>query len=356
MADMDFDRHPYMVIWEVTRSCALACRHCRAEAQPRRHPDELTTEEGLALIDSIERAGPKLLIFSGGDPMMRPDIFELIRHATAKRTMRVALSPSATPRLLKTDFHKIREAGIARMSLSIDGYDRESHDTFRGVPDTWDWTMEAVKKAKDAGIGLQINTTMTRMNFEHFDAFPKLLEWVEPVTWSVFMLVPMGRGKREDLLRGREIEDLFEKMAALSARVPYAIKTTEGQHYRRVSLQSRGLPPDSRDHSIIGLNDGKGFIFISHTGEVMPSGFLPLVGGDVRQGEVLDIYRDSPVFRELRDPASFKGKCGICEYHDICGGSRARAYAMTGDYLGPEPYCIYRPESLRAKYEQPLSP
>lgn len=344
-----WDDHPFIVIWEVTRSCALACRHCRAEAQPRRDPRELSTEEGFRFIDQVAKAAPGYFILTGGDPMMRPDIVELAAYGRSKG-LEVALSPSATPKFLNADLNALHEAGLHRLSLSLDGASQETHDTFRGVKGTWDWTRRAMDACRAHGLDFQINTTLTRQNLGEFDRFAELMETIRPVMWNLFLLVPTGRGKSGDLLDGAELEALFHRLYTLSKTAPYKIKTTEGQHYRRVAWQrwreERSGPPPMLGNT----NDGKGFVFISHTGEVYPSGFLPMVAGNVRQAELIDLYRDSPLLQALRDPGRLKGKCGRCEWNQICGGSRARSYAMTGDFLASEPLCTYQPHS------NPLAP
>ena len=274
--------------------------------------------------------------------MVRPDLLEIVASAS-ERGLHVALSPSATPRFLKADLCRFRDVGLQRVSLSIDGSNRESHDRFRGVPGTWDRTMEAVVLARDAGLEVQINTTFTRQNLREFPAFVRLMNEIRPSLWSVFQLVPTGRAKEEDLLTAHQLEDLFQVLYELSLSAPYAIKTTEGQHYRRVALQMWKRNPHRPKPRILPINEGNGFVFVSHSGDIQPSGFLPITAGNVRQDELIDVYRDSRIFRELRDADLLKGKCAYCEYRKVCGGSRARAYAMTGDYLAQEPLCIYQP-------------
>jgi radical SAM protein with 4Fe4S-binding SPASM domain len=337
MPGFDFNQRPFLVVWEATRACALACRHCRASSQPKPHPRQLATDEGFRLLDQVVRAEPAIFILTGGDPAHRPDYKELLKYAAGKN-LRVALSPSATPQLLKTDFNELKALGVARMSLSLDGASRETHNAFRGVAKSWDWTMQALKRARDAALPIQINSTFTRQNIGEFEQFTRLLEELKPAAWTVFLLVPTGRGKVGDLLSGEELEELFNRLYDFSLKAPFPVKTTEGQHYRRVALQ-RGQKPEE----VSGVNDGKGFVFISHTGEICPSGFLPCVAGNVRTDELADVYRNSPVFRELRDSKLLKGKCGRCEFKEICGGSRARAFALTGDYLAEEPLCVYEP-------------
>jgi radical SAM protein with 4Fe4S-binding SPASM domain len=339
-----WDQNPFIVIWEVTRACALACRHCRAEANHRRDPRELSTAEAEQLIDQVARAKPKIFILTGGDPMHRNDLLHLVEYGS-RRGLHMAMSPSATPRFLKTDLKSFQDAGLKRISLSLDGATRETHDAFRGVPGTWDRTMASVAKAKEIGLSIQINTTFTRQNLSELDGFVEILGEIAPATWSVFQLVPTGRGKMDDLLTGDEMEALFQRLYALSKKVSYAIKTTEGQHYRRVALQQWKRNGGSRPVAS-GVNDGKGFVFISHIGEICPSGFLPFTAGTVRTEELIDVYLNAPIFRELRDPDALKGKCRQCDFRTICGGSRARAFAMTGDYLAEEPLCIYQPGGM----------
>lgn len=345
---------PFVVIWEATRCCDLACRHCRATANRRHHPEELKTAESKRLIDQIARCNPGIFIITGGDPMQRADLLELVQYATGKG-LRVALSPSATPKFLSTDMKPFHQAGVRRMSFSLDGAEPMTHDAFRGVEGTAEWTMEAIQSAQQVGIDIQINTTMTRQNIGEFDDFKHVVTMLKPAVWTVFMLVPTGRGKSRDMLNGLEVETLFQGLADWEQEAPYEIKTTEGQHFRRVSLQRWKARGGRREPRIAAINDGKGFVFISHTGEICPSGFLPLPGGNVRKEELIDVYRNSPIFQQLRNPDALKGKCGRCEYRALCGGSRARAYAMTGDYLAPEPLCIYQPVSSELHHSSPTA-
>jgi MoaA/NifB/PqqE/SkfB family radical SAM enzyme len=226
MNGFNLDERPFLVIWEVTRACSLACRHCRAEAQPHRHPLELNTWEAFGLIEQIARTRPALFVLTGGDPIRRPDLKDLIHYA-AKKGLRIGLTPSATPEFLQVDLRELKELGVARLALSLDGASRETHDRFRGVPGTWDWTMQAIDSARAAGIPLQINTTFTRQNLGEFDAFAEVLQAIQPALWSVFQLVPTGRGQSSDLLTAEEMEHLFERLFHLSLQVPYDIKTTE---------------------------------------------------------------------------------------------------------------------------------
>lgn len=338
-----FDDRPVIVIWEVTRACALACVHCRAEAMACADPGQLSTEEAFGLLDQVARCAPQVLVLTGGDPMERADLLDVVQAAT-DRGLRVALSPSATPRFCAADLGTFARAGVQRISLSLDGATEASHDAFRGVPGTWAWTMQAVDAIRAAGIELQLNTTLSRRNAHELEAFFDVVGRLHPTLWSVFVLVPTGRATTDDALDATELEALFERLANFAAEAPFGIKTTEGQHYRRVEHQrwlARGR--NGPRPSPMGLGDGKGFVFVSHTGEICPSGFLPLVAGNVRHDDLLDVYRSAPLFQALRDPDRLGGKCGWCEYRALCGGSRARAWALTGDPLGADPSCAYEP-------------
>jgi len=341
----DFDDRPFLVFWEITRACALACLHCRAEAQPRRDPEELDAAEAQRLIGQLADWMPPMLILTGGDPLMRRDAIDLVRHAS-DAGLHVGLSPSATPRLLRADFAQLKEAGVQRMSLSLDGATRETHDAFRGVPGTYDRTIEAVKRAHAAGLSLQINTTLTRGNVEEYEAFKRLMFVLKPAMWSVFLLVPTGRAGLESLPEAADIERIFEDMAGVRRDAPFAVKTTEGHHFRRVLIQQRGGGASRSRPGLSsppGIRDGRGVMFISHTGEVSPSGFLPIVCGNVRSTHPAEIYRQHPLFVSLRDNDALGGKCGRCEFRSVCGGSRARAYGITGDPFAADPACLYEP-------------
>jgi radical SAM protein len=316
---------------------------------------ELSTEEGKQLIDQIAALEVPVFVLTGGDPIKRPDLFELIGHAR-KVGVRVSLTPSATPLLTRDVVFRLKEAGLARLAVSMDGASAATHDAFRGLSGSFARTLDAVRWANEAGLPVQINTTFSRRNIGEIDDIVALVERLGITLWSVFFLVPTGRGKLNDLLSADEFEQVFAKIHQLSKKARFDIKTTEAQHYRRYALQQRvaerkaGIVSDAgvRVEDAIGraprgLNDGKGFVFISHTGEVFPSGFLPLSAGSIRQQPLAEIYRDSPVFRALRDTSQLEGKCGACEFKEICGGSRARAFALTGNAQAEEPCCSYIP-------------
>ncbi len=342
---VDMVERPFILFWEVTRACALACKHCRAIAQPQAHPDELCHDEAMALVDKIAELAPPMLVLTGGDPMMRSDIYELISYAT-QRGLRVALSPAATNRLVNADFARLKEAGVVSMSLSLDGATRETHDRFRGVPHTFERTLQAAQAAMDAGIQLQVNTTLAKSTLPELDGFIELMNRIKPDVWSVFVLVPTGRASLEDLPTAEQLESVWQRLEGLRSTLPFAIKTTEGHHYRRVLMQAAtkgGQPP----RHLIPTRDGKGVLFISHTGEVQPSGFLPLTAGNVRTDDLATLYRTHPIFVQLRDDDALGGKCGLCEFRRVCGGSRARAFGTCGDMMAAEPLCNYIPAALR---------
>lgn len=333
---------PLLVFWEVTRACALACKHCRAEAQPKPHPEELSHDEALRLIDRLAVLNPPMLVLTGGDPMMRRDLHDLIRAATAKG-LNVALSPAATARLLNTDFKALKDAGVSSVSLSLDGASESTHDAFRGIPDTYARTLEAAKLVKDAGLHLQINTTITKSTLKEFDAFVELMKKMQPDMWSVFLLVPTGRAAMDEMPAAEEVEAIWKRLAEVSKSVSFGVKTTEGHHYRRVAIQEARKKGEAPARHALPTRDGKGVMFISHTGEIQPSGFLPVTAGNVRTDDVCRVYRGHPLFVKLRDDNALQGKCGRCEYRTICGGSRARAYCVYGDAFAEDPLCGYQP-------------
>jgi len=368
---LNFDETPFLAIWEVTQSCDLACKHCRAAAQPIAHPEQLSTDEGKGLIDQIAAMHVPIFIFTGGDPLKRPDLYELIRYG-AEKNVKIAVTPSATPLLTRDAIFKMKEAGVVRLGISLDGSSPEIHDRFRGLAGAWARTIQAIEWANEAGIPIQVHSTISRHNAHDLDNLCALFEKQKIVMWNVFFLVPVGRGQLADLLTGDEFEQVFGKIYELSHRVNFQIKTTEAMHYRRYLLQ-HNLEERKVGHGHLGghpaaadyqpgaptadaqarnrgwatrrVNDGKGFMFISHTGNVFPSGFLPIHAGNIRQTPLGDIYRNAPIFKALRDTSRLEGKCGACEYKEICGGSRARAYALTGDPLAQEPCCIYQPRN-----------
>lgn len=366
---IDFDERPFIVIWEVTQACDLACVHCRASAQAWRNPLELTTEQGKRVIDDIADMQVPVFVITGGDPLKRPDIYELVEYAS-QRGVRTSLTPSATPLLTREAIAELQKRGLARLAISLDGPTAEIHDAFRRVSGSYQWTLNAVRWARELGLGVQINTTITRHNLRHLNQMIELLRTLDIALWSVFFLVPTGRGQTIDLISADEFEQVFEKLYDTAKTAKFDIKSTEAQHYRRFLLQQRtaerkagvpeaslkahpfasmiGVNTDGIGRAPKGINDGKGFAFVSHMGEVYPSGFLPVSAGNVRKTSLKELYRTSPLFTALRETGNLKGKCGECEFKEICGGSRARAYALTGDMFAEEPCCAYVPKRAMA--------
>ena len=358
---LDFSQSPLLVIWEVTQACDLACVHCRASAMPGRNPDELTTEEGYRLLDQVKAFGEAkgfgspLFVFTGGDPLKRPDLFDLVRYAV-RLGLRTNVTPSSTPLLTTEAIDKFKKGGVARMAISVDGADATTHDAFRQVPGSFDRCMMALRHARKIGLDTQFQTTVTRRNMHQLDRIAELVGEVGSKMWSLFFLIVTGRALAGDDLDAGQYEEVFAKMYEISKRVPFDIKTTEAMHYRRYILERqkeerRGAehPAESKSAMRVafrtaGVSDGRGFVFVSHKGEVFPSGFLALSAGNVRRDSLVDVYRNSQLFRVLRDPNLREGKCGACEYVHVCGGSRSRAFALTGDYLAEDPRCVYIPK------------
>jgi len=355
----NFDDAPFLVIWELTQACDLACMHCRACAIESRNPLELTTEEGYRLLDEVRSFGDPLMVFTGGDPLKRPDLFLLLERSV-RLGLRTTVTPSATPLLTEEAIENFQRCGVARMAISLDGPDAASHDGFRRVEGSFQRTIQALEHARAIGLPTQVNTTVTRHNVGRLAEIARLVEQYGVKLWSVFFLVATGRASVSQDLSAEEYEEVFRFLYERSKSASFDIKTTEAQHYRRYVAQQRkaeGAAPRASVSEVIqrqaGINDGKGFVFVSHTGEIYPSGFLPLASGNVRRHSLATVYRESPLFRALRNADNLGGKCGDCEYRNLCGGSRSRAYALTGDLLAEDPRCVYRPgaRSNRKKAE-----
>ncbi len=338
---VDFDQAPLLVIWETTQACDLACLHCRAEAQPRRDCGELSTLEAMAMMNDVRRFGRCLFVLTGGDPFKRPDLLELVQHG-ARIGLRMGLTPSATPLVTAARLAELQRVGLGRLAMSLDGATAATHDHFRGVVGSFQLTIDTLEAARGMGLPTQVNTTLTRETMKEFDGIVELVSELGIALWSVFFLVPVGRGRQEDVLSAEAFEDAFHRMYDLSLTAPFDIKSTAAPHYRRVVIQ-RQVEERRKVVRPRGVNDGNGFLFITHRGEVCPSGFLPIGRGNVRGDDLVKIYRDDPFFRSLRDPDSFQGKCGVCEFRKVCGGSRARAWAVTGSPLASEPFCTHMP-------------
>ncbi|MBI2300631.1 MAG: TIGR04053 family radical SAM/SPASM domain-containing protein [Armatimonadetes bacterium] len=357
MLQIDFNVSPFTVVWEVTRACALHCVHCRAIAQPRRHPKELTLDEGRQLLDTVKEFGNPILVLTGGDPMMRDDLFELIEHAALKLKLRTSLTPSATKMVNRARLQKVKDAGILRVAVSLDGASSEVHDAFRGYTGSFQRTMEILDDLRGLDMSFQLNTTVTQTNVDTLPDIAKLVEASGAVQWSVFFVVPTGRAGIEAMVSPERHEELMHWLAEMSDSAPFDIKSTAAPFYRRVAIQRKQAQEqgpvtfagagfryeDGLHRPVQGVNDGKGFVFISHIGEVYPSGFMPVSAGNVREESLLSIYRESQLFRDLRDPTKLEGKCGRCAFREVCGGRRARAYGVTGNWFASDPVCGYQP-------------
>ncbi len=350
-----YGRAPMLVYWETTLACGLACKHCRATAMPERSPDELTTEEGFALLDRVTGFGRPYphVVFTGGDPLRRPDL-EILVAAATERGIGASLAPAVTPDMTVERLAALKAAGIQTMSLSIDGSDAARHDGFRGVPGTFDMTIRAVDWAHAVGLPLQINTLVTDETLPDLPALYELMTGLGIIRWSLFFLISMGRGTGLREIGPADSERLNHWLYDLSKTSPFQIKTTEATHYRRVAI--RQMIKEGLDAAAIaatsvgrgfGVRDGNGIMFIAYDGSVHPSGFLPVSTGNVHTDDLVELYRTHPVFTSLRDVASYKGRCGRCEYVQMCGGSRARAFARTGDMLEADPLCPFVPPRTR---------
>jgi radical SAM protein len=355
---VDFARSPFLVIWEVTRACALACVHCRADAIPCRDPRELTTEEGFRLIDHVRALGdpPPLLVLTGGDPMRRPDLPELVGHA-ADAGLTVALTPSGTAAATRKRLQELKAAGLSRVAVSLDGPGPEAHDAFRRVRGSYSWTMKIIESVIDLGLPLQINTTISRMTLPYLEAMAARVAEFPLTLWAIFFLVQTGRGATLDQVSAEECERVLNFLYDLSLEAPFGIKTTEAPHYQRVVQQREnarrdaGLPIRTAQRRLHlraprSVGDGNGFVFVDHVGNICPSGFLPLARGNVRTDLLGDVYRFDEVFVRLRNPDALMGKCGRCEFRAVCGGSRSRAFAATGALMASDPLCAYEPSGV----------
>ncbi len=399
MHTFDITKKPFIIFWELTRACMLACKHCRAKAQRKRHPDELTTDEVFSTLDQLAEFGQPypLIVFTGGDPLMRDDIFEIVEHAT-KKGFRTAIAFSGTKLATKQRLEKLKDAGIARIAISLDGSNAEIHDFFRGVTGTFETSLEILRIARELEISTQINTTVSTYNLLDLPNIMRIGIENGVILWDVFFIVPTGRAKTEYMPSAQEFEDVLCWLYDVARETPLNVKSSAATHLRRVEYmrdqdsydietcelyqtlknkldeikeemgfgsrtgettegeigeisESKAVVAGAHGRSMardgirrmMGITDGRGMFFISHVGEVYPSGFLPIVAGNVRENTLKNIYMTSKIFVELKDPDNLKGKCGRCEFRYLCGGSRARAYAMTGDYLAAEPRCIYKP-------------
>lgn len=357
------DQRPLRVYWEITRACDLACRHCRASAVPDRDPGELSTDEGLLLLQRLAAFGDPLphLVLTGGDPLKRGDLFELIAGAQ-QLGLRVSVAPSATPLLTEEALRSLHAAGVDAISLSLDGSTVETHDAIRAIPGTYERTLEAAHIAHQIGLPFQVNTLVCTDTVDDLPAIYDHVLALGASRWSLFFLVTVGRGQVLEPVTPERAETLLNWVASLAPRAREAglmITTTEAPHLRRIVSERRRMLPMAQaaqgaahpGHGAVqhaaGVRDGNGILFISHTGDICPSGFLEIPTGNVKTDDVVEVYRSAPLFRDLRDPAAFAGRCGDCEYHFVCGGSRSRAWAATGDPLAEDPLCTYQPIGVK---------
>jgi radical SAM protein len=372
---MDFNDAPFLVIWETTRACALACVHCRADAIARRDPRELSTDEGFRLIDQVRAledrttGRPPLFVLTGGDPMRRPDLAQLVRYGT-DAGLTVALTPSGTAAATRARLAELKDAGLSRIAVSLDGPTPETHDAFRRVTGSYAWTMRIIESAIELGVPLQINSTISRLTLPYFDEMVTRVSDLPVTLWALFFLIQTGRGASLEQVSADQCETLLNRLYTLSLTAPFGIKTTEAPHYQRIVWQKRnadcGLriadsgsrnadspipnpqsPIRNKLRAPRSVNDGNGFVFIDHHGNICPSGFLPVQRGNIRTTRLADVYRDDEVFIRLRNADALLGKCGRCKFRAICGGSRSRAFATTGAVMGSDPLCAYEPGEAR---------
>ncbi len=341
-----------LVAWETTRNCNLACVHCRAAATCGPFEGELDTPNAFKLLDQIAKVGSPIIILTGGEPLLRPDIFDIASYGTAKG-LRMVMAPNGTLITAK-NAKKMTDSGIKRISASLDGATKESHDKFRGVEGAFEGALRGIEYVKEAGIDFQINTTITKSNLEQIPKILELAESLGAVAHHIFLLVPTGRGKYivDQAINAREYEETLNWFYDQREKTSLQLKATCAPHYYRILRQralAEGKTVSFKTHGLDavtrGCLAGTGFCFISHTGVVQPCGFLNLKCGDIRQNSFADIWHNSEQFKTLRDFSALKGKCGRCEYIRVCGGCRARAYEATGDFLAEEPLCLYQPGS-----------
>jgi radical SAM protein len=374
-------KKPVSVMWESTIACGLKCKHCKASAKTIPDPRELTTDEGKKLIDQMAAFGTPypILRITGGNALMREDIFDLIKHAKDSG-ITVTIAPSTTPHMNRENIMKLKEAGCDVVAMSIDGATAKAHDTFRGVPGTFDRLVRACEIMNEVGLPFRLLTTVTKFNVRELPNILKVAKNLGAAGFYFYMLIPTGRAREEYEIASNEYEDVFNFIYDLMQNPPLTVNAIAGcEPYRRVAVTRRLIEMGELEEGALAHGElyfylkeklegvlaslpkgenitpsayktrdksfGKG-IFVSHTGAVYPSSFLPLAIGDMRKSELKDIYNASTELEEMQDASKLKGRCGACEFNDVCRGSRSRAYAVTGDYLNEDPSCTYQPGTI----------
>ncbi len=352
-----------LLAWEVTRACNLACKHCRAEADPRPHPDELSSREAKEFIASIPLVGSPILIFTGGEPLLRKDIFELVEQAR-DQGLKCVMAPNGTL-LDRVNVGRMLQSGVERVSISLDGPDAESHNAFRGVKGAFEACLDGVKILQQQGLPFQVNTTVTRDNIASLPRMFKLAQDLGAVAWHIFLLVPTGRAKdlQQQVISAQEYEDVLHWFYDFQRNSSMLLKATCAPHYHRILRQrakQEGLEVNYQNFGLDALSrgclGGTGFCFVSHKGQVQPCGYLNLDCGQLRKQPFPEIWKYSAQFLQLRDPKQYRGKCAACEYLRVCGGCRARAQSIKGHFLEEEPLCNYQPRNLQKTNRQGHGP
>ncbi|MBI5883849.1 MAG: radical SAM protein [Elusimicrobia bacterium] len=353
--NIDFRQAPLYAIWETTRSCALACSHCRAETLTCRDESELSTEEGKRLLTDVSSMGGPIVILSGGDCLNRPDLAALVAHGK-HLGLRMYGFPASTPAVTPERMTELKSAGIDGLSFGIDGPDAVSHDSFRKEEGAFEQSLKAIETARAAGVRVAVRTSVAEWNYPHIDRIIALVDTLSLSCWEPHFLVPVGRVRSLRGISAQDFEDVFERLHKLSLSASYDVKVSEAPHYKRFSLQKTEAGAETKRPAAgcgagqapeQAVNSGNGCVYIDHVGNICPSPWLPLAAGNVRTHPLAETYRDAHPFRELKDPKLLKGRCGVCEYNRVCGGSRARAWAVTGDFLETDPYCAYTPKAMR---------
>ncbi len=357
----DQNCRPRLIFWELTTGCNLRCAHCRASATELMSPTDLSYPECCEIVDQIAEYAPLILVLSGGEPLWRPDVFDIAKRAAGKG-MRVALATNGT--LVDGAMaERIKEAGIVRVAISLDGADRATHDAFRGQSGAFDAAVAGLKHLKALGVSTQINTSVAQHNVAQLPDILKLAQSLGVAAFHIFLLVPVGCGlsiSEDEMIHGAEYEQVLNWFYDRSLDSGLELKATCAPHYYRILRQRRAesrregqIVPELATHGMHattrGCLAGSGVCFISHEGGVYPCGYLPISAGDLRKERFHDIWENAAVFAALRDPNNLEGKCGLCEFRFVCLGCRARAYGMTNNFLAEEPFCIYQPKGA----EQP---